>query len=72
MAISNMQGPYKGNPNNSRNIQLDCQRRSKRERGEDPLTKHACYIATVTMTSNRTMMEGQEVEEREGKWVKAT
>ena len=49
-----------------------CQRRSKRERGENPLTKHAYYIATVTVTSNRTMMERQEEEEEEGKWVKAT
>ena len=44
-----------------------CQRRSKRERGEDPLTKHAYYIATVTVTSNRMMMERQEQEEEEGK-----
>ena len=38
---------------------------------EDPLTKHAYYIATVTVTSDRTIMERQEEEEEEGKWVKA-
>ena len=33
-----------------------CQRGSKRERGEDLLTKHTHYITTVTVTSNRTYM----------------
>ena len=33
-----------------------CQKGSKRERREDPLTKHTHYIATVTVTSNRRYM----------------